>query len=50
MPLTFAIALGQVLKSQRRWLIDFHDIARSVHPLSCMCRAATQVSQELQWF
>jgi hypothetical protein len=27
MTLTFAIALGKVLKSQRRWLKDFHDVA-----------------------
>ena len=34
MTLTFAIALGEVLKSQRHWLNGFHDLTllRSVHP------------------
>ncbi|HWT48697.1 MAG TPA: hypothetical protein VN255_09020 [Mycobacterium sp.] len=51
MTLTFAIALGEVLKSQRHWLKDFHDLTllRSVHPSSRMCGAA-QVREDPQWF
>src|ERR1700677_467292 len=33
MTLTFAIALGEGLKSQRRWLTDFHDIAAVGAPI-----------------
>ena len=51
MTLTFAIALGEVLKSQRHWLKDFHDLTllRSVHPLSRMGSPAP-VPQDLPWF
>ena len=36
MTLTFAIALGKVLKSQRQWLKNSNNLTsrRSVHPLS----------------
>jgi hypothetical protein len=49
MTLTFAIALGEVLKSQRQRLKDSNDLTslRSVHPLP-VCGAA-QVRQDLQW-
>ena len=51
MTLTFPIALGEVLKSQRHWLKGFHDLTllRSVHPLSRMGRPAP-VRQGLPWF
>jgi hypothetical protein len=49
MTLTFAIALGEVAKSQRRWLIDFHNVAAVGASIVPHARDHSG-SQKLQWF